>query len=168
MRGRGPQPARGGLTGTRGFGRRPQRRPDQPPVRRRRLRSSRPRGAENLARRPRGSRRRAHRARGLHACHPTRRRLEGPRHGGTLRREHQHSRGSRQLNDGGYPVQTYAAHLGDPPPADPGEDLASDDTWVQGTPPRGSDRREAPRPRSPTACPPRSRCVLRGGRDEGR
>ena len=94
MRGRGPQPARGGLTGTRGFGRRPQRRPDQPPVRRRRrLRSSRPRGAENLARRPRRSRRRAHRPRSLDARHSAGRRLEGPRHGGTLRREHQHSRG---------------------------------------------------------------------------
>ena len=41
-------------------------------------------------------RRRAHRARRLHACHPDRRRLEGPRHGRSLRREHQHARRSRQ------------------------------------------------------------------------
>ena len=77
------------------MGRRPQRRPDQPPVRRR-LRSGRPRGPQDVARRPRRSRCRAHRARGLHACHPARRRVEGPRPGRPLRREHQHSRGSRQ------------------------------------------------------------------------
>ena len=53
-------------------------------------------GRRTSARRPRRSRRRAHRARGFHPRHPARRRVEGPRHGGPLRREHQHARRSRQ------------------------------------------------------------------------
>ena len=63
LRGRGPQPARRGLTRAWGFGRRPRRRPDQPPLHRR-LRRGRPRGPQDVARRPRRSRRRAHRPRG--------------------------------------------------------------------------------------------------------
>ena len=36
----------------------------------------------------------------------------------------------RALIDAGYPVETHAAHLGDPLPADPAEDLARDGAWI--------------------------------------
>ena len=42
----------------------------------------------------------------------------------------------RALCDAGYPVETHAAHLGDPLPAGPGEDLAADRTWVLRQSPR--------------------------------
>ena len=44
----------------------------------------------------------------------------------------------------GYPVESYAAHLGDPLPAGPGEDLARDQTWVlRGSPAAGTVREAA-------------------------
>ena len=43
----------------------------------------------------------------------------------------------------GYPVESCVAHLGDPAPADPGEDLRKDSTWVLRSAPTVGTRRAA-------------------------
>ena len=89
LRPRDPPPVRRSDSGADRSGHRIERRPGEPALRGC-VRRSRPRGAQDIAQWARRARRRAHRGASTHAIQP-RRRLEGRRHGGPLRRQRQHT-----------------------------------------------------------------------------